>query len=551
MLKPRPYQIAATESAYAWLMNEPENGLVVAPVGSGKSLLIAELIKKIHANYPGARILMLTHVRELIEQNLAALLGQYPHANVGVYCAGLDRKELHHDITYASIQSIYNKALDIPRAVEIVIVDEVHLISRNDETTYRRFLKDLKSINPNMKVMGYTGTPFRQDSGHLDSGDEALFGGRAYEIGIDWMIKNGYLCKPIMPNIITSLNIDGVKSRGGDYIEKQLQEAVDKEEVTIACVDEIMQYGKDRKKWLVFTSGLTHCQHVYDEIRSRGISCEMITGKTPKDERDAILEKYKNGDVQCMVNVGVLTTGFNNPAIDLIAFMRPTKSKALYIQMAGRGLRTHAGKENCMFLDFGNVVKNLGPLDKIEIRKSYIASNSTDNSKIATKICPACSEVCAAAQKYCYKCSYEFPIKSALEMSADKRSLILSGPSKPEIFKVMGMVMQDWPGKDGKPNMLRVDYTTMAGQISEFVFFNHPPESYPHKKAVRWHYEMITKSNRSIDWGAAPLYPESSKDAISIPYNIPIYIECAQEGKYWRIINRFWDANSLPEAVDF
>ena len=525
MLIPHPHQHAAINSGYQWLITNPDNGLVVAPVGAGKSLIIAEIAKRVYQDYPNTRILILVHVKELVEQDYDALKMQMPDVDAGIYCAKLNRRELHNDITCASIQSIYKKAANFPRAVEIVLVDEVHMISRNEKTTYQKFFADLRMINPNVRIMGFTGSPFRQDSGMLDEGDKALFEGRAYEIGIDWMIENGYLCRPVMPTIRTHMDTSSVKTRNGDYVQGELERAVDDDEITKSCVDEIIEHGQDRKKWLIFASGITHCTHIYDELKSRGVNVAMVTGTTPKEERETLLDRYKNGDIQAMVNVGVLTTGFNNPAIDLIAFMRPTRSKNLYVQMSGRGLRTHPGKENCLFLDFGNVIRELGPLDKIEIRKQYKVGGEVKEKKEAiTKICPACSELCAPAQRFCYKCSYEFPIKE-LEKKADTQSYLLSSDVPPETLKVLGMTLQEWPGKEGKPSSLRVTYVTLPAQISEWIFFNHT--GYARQKAVLWHQKLSSEP-----------VPMSVQEAVKVAYPIPATITCRKEGKYWRVLDR-------------
>lgn len=520
----RPYQQAALTSLWAWLFN-PANGdgIVVAPVGAGKSLMIAEFIRTVHDRYPRTRIVMLSHVKELLEQNAIELREQYPSVDMGFYCAGLGQKRLHNDVTFASIQSVHNKIAAFNRCPDILLVDECHLISHKDQTTYRKFINAVKSINPNVKVVGFTGTEYRADTGRLDEGDGKLFDGIAYEVKIAWMIEQGYLVKPFMPKVKTVMNVDAVKSRGGDYIQGELQRAVDIDEITKACVDEIFEFAGDRKRWFGMSAGVLHCEHIRDEIRSRGIDCEMVTGELGKDERKRIIEWFKqpprDGEPQrALVNVGTLNIGFNAPHIDLLFVMRPTRSKVLYMQFTGRGLRpvyadgfdlstqhgrlsaiSASNKKDVMFLDFGGVVKALGPIDTLTEKKVHVEKEAETREVAPFKICPGCAAQCAPAQKFCYVCSYHFAAHS-VEKNLDKKSAIMAADEPIDELKVLNITYQKhWKGGDeeaakrvmketGKiiyPSM-RVIYTTMRGSFSEYLCFDHPPGNFAKTKAQEW-----------------------------------------------------------------
>ena len=152
------------------------------------------------------------------------------------------------------------------------------MISHNDATLYRKFIDAVAQINPAVKVIGFTGTPFRSDSGQLCEGDGKLFDGIAYEIGIKYMIDNGYLCRPVVPAVETHMNTDGVPSSKGDFVAGKLEAAVNIPEVTKNCVREMLQYKDSRKKWLVFTAGVQHCTDVLEAIRLAGITAEMVLG---------------------------------------------------------------------------------------------------------------------------------------------------------------------------------------------------------------------------------------------------------------------------------
>ena len=197
----------------------------------------------------------------------------------------------------------------------------------------------------------------------LHQGDERLFTDIAYEVSIRDLIDQGYLCPLISKATEVELDVGGVGSRGGEFIAGQLQAAVDRGSITKAAIDEVMAYGEGRRSWLVFCSGVAHATHVAEEIRERGVSCATIFGDTPTAERDRIIDAFKRGEIRALASMGVLTTGFNAPAVDLIAMLRPTKSAGLYVQMAGRGTQLAPGKDNCLVLDFAGNVARHGPVD--------------------------------------------------------------------------------------------------------------------------------------------------------------------------------------------
>lgn len=541
----RPYQTAAIKALFNWLYT-PDTGhpLVVAPVGSGKSLMIADFIRQVHEDFPRTRIVVLTHVKELLQQNAEELRLQYPDCDFGFYCASLDQKRLHNDVTFASIQSVYSKIAAFNRCPELIIVDECHLISHKGATQYRKFFDAIHAINPNVKILGFTGTPFRADTGRLDEGDGKLFDGVCYEIGMDYMIEEGYWSKPVTPKIETKMDVSGIGSRGGDYIIGQLEQRINTAEINDSCVRELLQHGAGRKKWLVFTAAVRHCADVTDAIKSAGIDAEMVTGETPKAERDSIIERYRRGDIQCLVNVAVLTTGFNVPDVDLLCFMRPTRSPVLYIQTTGRGVRpvyadgfdlsTKEGrlsaiaagpKQDCMILDFGGVIDALGPIDSVSIRKKYTGEKEGDGDKKApaVKICPHCGEACMAGQRYCYACSYCF---IELDNKAAENAVV-SSDEPPQEFEVLSWSMR--PNiKPDKTTTLLVTYHTATERVFDTVCFDHPKGSFPHDKARHWH---------KIFCPSFPM-PESVEEAVNFQYyQCPCRITAKRDGKYWRVID--------------
>lgn len=545
----RPYQNAAEVSLFKYLFEKKGNPLVVAPVAAGKSLMIANFIKELHNYYPRTRVVKLTHVKELLTQNAEELLEQYSGVDMGFYCAGLGQKRLHNDVTFASIQSVHNKIANFNRVPEVIIIDECHLISHKESTTYRKFIDSVLQLNPKCRVIGYTGTPFRADTGRLDEGENKLFDNVAYEISMGFMIEQGYWAKPVCPEIATKIDVSGVSVRGGDYVAGQLQDKVNTHEVNDACVKEMIEKGQNRRKWLVFTAGIQHAEDVTNELRSAGIEAAFVTGETPLNERNQIIQSFRDGKIRCLVNVAVLTTGFNVPDIDLLAFMRPTRSPVLYIQTIGRGVRpvyadgydlnelegrlsaiANSIKPDCMVLDFGNVVGTLGPIDQVSIRKKYTGEKEKNEAGEAiTKICPSCGAECAAAQRYCYACSYCF---IELDEKAGNKA-IMSTDVEPEWVEVLGMFQNFHQTENSWQPSMKVTYSTMLGTVREWICFQHwkadvgEPKRYAWNKAVEWHKNRMPNED----------VPKEIDQAVSLEYPTPSRILIRPKGKYFEVLD--------------
>lgn len=243
MLKLRPYQQSAIAAIYSYFEDKNGNPLVVIPTAGGKSLVMASFIDGVLKAWPDQRILVVTHVRELIAQNHAEMLGLWPEAPAGIYSAGLGRRDADARILFAGIQSVHRRPAEIGHC-DLVLIDEAHLIPGKQSTMYRRFLERMQRINPKLKVIGLTATPFRLDSGMLHEGDNALFSDIAYEVSVRDLIEDGYLSPLVSKQPGTKLDVSGVGTRGGEFIARDLEKAVDKDAITRAAVDEIIAYGR-------------------------------------------------------------------------------------------------------------------------------------------------------------------------------------------------------------------------------------------------------------------------------------------------------------------
>ena len=475
----RPYQRAVIDALYAYFAEHTGNPLVVLPTGTGKSLCIASFIREAIETYRDTRVLVLTHQRELIQQNFLALMRAWPEAPAGIYSAGLSRRDIRAQILFAGIQSIHRHAYKVQRC-DLVLIDEAHLLGRSDSGMYRSFLTQLNDVNAGLlKVVGFTATPYRLDSGLLHEGKDRLFTDIAYEVPVLDMIQQGYLSPVIPKQTDTQLDVGNVGSRGGEFIAKDLEAAVDRDEVTRAAVAEIVQHGDGRGSWLVFCAGVAHAHHVRDAIREHGVSAETVTGDTPGPERDRIIAAFKAGRLRCVTNANVLTTGFDAPGVDLIALLRPTKSVGLYVQMVGRGTRLAEGKEDCLVLDFAGNTARHGPIDMVDGRKKEPAGGG----EAPIKVCPECQTINHASARQCIECDHEFPppmVKVSAEASSNA---LLSTQIQASWCDVTGVTYSRHE-KPGKPASLRVTYDCGLARHSEWLCFEHT--GFPREKAVGW-----------------------------------------------------------------
>ena len=224
-----------------------------------------------------------------------------------------------------------------------------------------------------------------------------------------------------------------------------------------------MLEAETRRSWLAFCSGVRHATHVAEEFRRRGVSCATIFGKTPKDERDAIIAAFKRGEIRALASMGVLTTGFNAPAVDLIAMLRPTKSAGLYVQMAGRGTRLAEGKENCLVLDFAGNVRRHGPIDLVRPKRP----GGPGDGPPPTKICPKCGTIVAIAALECPDCGFEFSGREVkLEPTASTLEVLSTG--KPQWVGVTDVTFSRHEKRGGRLS-LKVTYRCGLAFHTEWV----------------------------------------------------------------------------------
>lgn len=531
----RDYQQKTIDMLYQWFGEHKGNPCVVLPTGAGKSVIIAGFCQRAIRDYPETRILMATHQKELIEQDASKVLELWKTADVGIYSAGIGLKESGHQLTFGSIQTMYRHIEELG-SIDLMIVDECHLINSKQEGMYRTMVDGLLKVNPRMKVIGLTATPYRLGHG-LITDKPALFDAPMIEpVTVKELQERGYLSRLTSKSTGEKLKADGVAVTAGEYNSKQLQEAVDVPGKTKAVVEEVIRRADGRKSWLFFCSGVEHAQHVCDLLNQKGIYSACVTGETPKDERERILEAFKKGEYRAITNANVLTTGFDNPRIDLIVMMRPTLSPGLYVQMAGRGLRTFSGKQDCLVLDFAGNVEKHGPIADVVPPQKKRGGHGIP----PCKTCPACLEIVPVQTRVCPQCGKEFPVN-------EREKTFQLGTADIEGKEDTRMEVRCWWWQQKTSNqgnrMIQViyqpkDYTQNA--VSQFLLLWHDNPWI--RNESRSELNLIFRNNPQIEKSKV-MTTEQLCQAMNFRGKPPESITYRKKGKYMQHTGSFWRTN--------
>lgn len=519
MIVPRPYQSEAVEAVYEHLRTKDNNPCVVLPTGTGKSLVLAQIAKDTVEKWNG-RVLILAHVKELLEQNADKIRKLCPELKIGIYSAGLRSRDTTEQVIVAGIQSVYNKACELD-AFDLVVVDEAHAISSEGDGMYRTFLADMKVINPHVRVIGLTATPFRLKGG-LICKPENILNEICYEAGLKEMIQQGYLSPLISRAGRAEANLANLHIRGGEFISDEVAAAMDNDALVTSACREIVELTRDRKSVLIFTASVDHCKHVAEKIQAfSGKECAIVTGDTSPAERAEIIARFKGEFIPAdlfgtpkpplkfLANVNVLTTGFDAPNTDCVVMLRPTNSPGLLIQCAGRGTRLspETGKSSCLFLDYGGNILRHGPLDMIKVKEP----GSGKGGDAPAKKCPQCLALIHAGYTACPECGYVFPPKENNDKMTQTASSagVISGQvdyTDYEVLDVYYCVHEKRGADPDAPKTMRVDYQVGFNEFkSEWVCPEHT--GYARGKFEKWWHERAALG--------CPM-PRSAREAVSL-----------------------------------
>lgn len=535
----RYYQQEAVNAVLESLATSRDNIAVEIPTGGGKTPIIATLCKMFARN--GYRTLVLAHRAELLSQAVDKLRVWAPETRVSLYSAGLGERDLTAQVVVAGIQSIYNKSADLMRygVIDVVIVDEAHLIPASGEGMYRTLIDALKHANPSLNVVGLTATPYRLTSGEI-CGPDKILNRVVYRVGVSELVDGGFLSKLVSKAPPVDVDFDEIPVKRGEFERQAVDEACSS--IVASATRDVLRYTKSRKSVLIFCSSVETAKEAARQIvaiTGDASNVATIFGDTPRQERDDIIRRFsrkslrsnlfgeKEEPIKYLVNVDVLTTGFDAPNVDCVALLRPTASPGLYYQMVGRGLRLDENKTDCLVLDFGGNLRRFGPIDKIEPPQKGKPRGDGPKQKICPRcfsalenkalfcnvcryefeppnedfLCPACEARNARVNRFCVSCGFELPrvtrgaqldeaadFNSAV-LSSEERQILYDGIQKTPIFEepVETVRYLKHTGKSGKP-CLMVSYVLRSGvKVTDFVCFEH--SGLPRQNAAKWWVE--------------------------------------------------------------
>lgn len=471
----REYQVEAVNKTVEYLSTpNPGHPIIVMPTGSGKTIIICEFINQYLSDKIGSNVLVLSHVKEILEQDYKALTEYFDGYEVGLYSQGLDSKTIRK-ITVAGIQSVWRSPNKFNH-FDIIIIDECHLVTIKQTGMYRKFLNQIEA-----NYIGLTATPFRLGHGYIHQGKGALFTDIVYDLSssdnFNKLVEDGYLTKLITKSTIMEMNTDKIRIRAGDFAQNDLSKAFDRKTITDNAVNEIVKFGKNYKKWLIFAIDIEHAEHISGTLSSYGVKSLCIHSKMDGDRLELVRD-FKEGGYRAIVNVDILTTGFDVPEIDLIAMLRPTKSPVIHVQTIGRGLRIAANKSHCLVLDFAGNTERLGPINYIQIKNK---EKSEKKGEPITKKCPDCGCVYHPTVKICDACGHEFIFKEKLKASASVADIVRGELEK---WISVSEVTYSIYRKSQKPDSLLVTYQCGLSKFKEWVCFAH--KGYAKYKADAW-----------------------------------------------------------------
>jgi DNA repair protein RadD len=410
MIELRPYQEEAVTEAMRILEDSP-TFLLQAPTASGKTIIFIEMIRRYLTQYPDMKIGILAHRQELIIQAMEKLLNVWPEGvrQAGYACAGVGKVDVDSRIVIGSVQTLARRELSEP--FDLLIIDECHRLGdANADSQYNRIIKANLDANPCFRMLGVTATPYRLNHGYI-YGDKCrpdkqnIFPALNYQFPMGEAVRQGALVpwhgkQPV--DILADLK--KIRLEKGEYNPGELTDLLIRDRHMKSVPEAYENYGKGRKHCLVFAVTIEHAIALRDCFVARGYAADVLHSKMATGDRKATLRAFWAGRTQFLVNVAILTEGWDCPQVDLIMLCRPTKSPALFVQMIGRGMRPHPGKRDVLILDMSNNFREHGMPEnpRVRYRKRIIDEGAP------LKTCPCCKELIPLATMTCPVCGMVF-----------------------------------------------------------------------------------------------------------------------------------------------
>lgn len=356
MYKLRDYQQQAVNNTIKFFQKKRDPAMIVLPTGAGKSLVIAEL-----ARIANGRVLVLAHVKELVEQNYDKYKSYGLEA--GIFSASLGKKDWDEKAIFGSVQSVARAPDEFFNNFSLLVIDECHRVAEEGATQYQEVIKKLMDRNPQLCILGLTATPYRlglgwiyeySQAGEMKTDKKRFFKQCVYELPLSYMIKHRYLTIPVKVDIpVTCYDFSELTDKDRMWTSAEVEEILKSQmRLTPFIIKNIIDITEkySRKGVMIFSSSVKHAEEIMSYLPAA--DSRIVLGDTDLKDRVAIVNDFKNRKFKYLVNVSVLTTGFDAPHVDVIAILRPTESNSLYQQIVGRGLRLSDDKQDCYVLDY-------------------------------------------------------------------------------------------------------------------------------------------------------------------------------------------------------
>ncbi|WCE30931.1 DEAD/DEAH box helicase [Vibrio sp. SCSIO 43137] len=569
----RPYQADSVKAVVHYFRKQSTPAVIVLPTGAGKSLVIAEL-----ARLAKGRVLVLAHVKELVEQNHAKYEGYGLKGSI--FSAGLGRKETDQQVVFASVQSVVRNLDAFANQFSLLVIDECHRVPDDKKSSYQKVISHLTELNPGIKVLGLTATPYRlgmgwiyqyHTRGQVRTEEKRFFRDCIFELPIRYLLDEGFLTPAELIDAPTlSYDFSQLKpANTGRYKESELDMVIEQSKrATPQIVRQIIEQSKQRQGVMIFAATVRHAQEILSLLPQE--ESAIVIGDTPGPERDLIIKRFKQREYRYLVNVSVLTTGFDAPHVDLIAILRPTESISLYQQIVGRGLRLSEGKTDCLVLDYAG--------NNYDLYQPEVGNPKPDSdSDIVTVPCPACGfnnnfwgkldsngfllehfgrrcqgyfeeedgtrEHCGYRfrAKYCNDCGADNDIAArichecdATLVDPDKKLKEALNLKDALVFECRDMQLSTIKDKSGK-NQLRVTYIgDDNAQVHEFWSLSSKNQKLAfEKKFVRPH---LADHHR-------PFTESSPTKVVSNQhrFRLPLFIIARKSGRFWKLRDKIFD----------
>jgi len=568
----RDYQQQAVDAAVTHFKQSNQSAVMVLPTGAGKSLVLAEL-----ARVAKGRVLILTHVKELVAQNAekVALLSQ-PGS---IFAAGLNQKDSSAKTVIASVQSASRNLQQFNQPFSLLIIDECHRVSLNEDSQYQLLFNHLRQQNPTLKILGLTATPYRLGTGwiyqshyhgRVGSTEHASFGRCIFELPLRPLISKGYLAKPLLlDGLAAQYDFSSLQPINGiDYSDQQIDSILGKMgRATKLIVDQLQQLAANKQGIIIFAATVRHANEVLALLQKHSQNAALITAGTANKERDQLISAFKAREIKFLVNVAVLTTGFDAPHVDLIAILRPTASVSLFQQMVGRGLRSAPDKSHCLIIDYaangydlfypevgsprptsksvpvqvhcpqcqfanifwglidhdGDIVEHYGRRCQGLLEQSDESITKQCSYRFRARICPDCGGENDIAARICQQCQSQL-------IDPDKRLKEVLRQQHHHLFRCQHMQLSDQQGVlqvhyqdiNGNPFYRHFKLDTAAQRRALFALFVHPHSRTPGLKLKNYQ-------------SASELVADQDK------FRMPQLILLKKQKKGWQHLESFFD----------